>query len=155
MPDDSRTGSAPVSSAATTERSIEQAVPFFWVRDMEASLRFYVDGLGFARAREWVVDGRIRWCWLELGGAAIMLQELRRDGHGRVLPEPGATLGVNVCFICRDAIAVYRAARSRGMDPKRPFVGNAMWVTELADPDGYQLFFESPTDAAEETVLAE
>jgi hypothetical protein len=26
-----------------------------------------------------------------------------------------------------------------------------MWVTGVADPDGYQLYFESPTDAAEES----
>jgi hypothetical protein len=26
-----------------------------------------------------------------------------------------------------------------------------MWVTSLEDPDGYQLDFESPTDAPEET----
>jgi len=27
-------------------------------------------------------------------------------------------------------------------------------VTELVDPDGYALYFESPTDVAEETVYA-
>jgi hypothetical protein len=25
-----------------------------------------------------------------------------------------------------------------------------MWVTDLSDPDGYRLFFESPTDAPED-----
>ena len=30
-----------------TEPNVEQAVPFFMVTKMEASLRFYVDGLGF------------------------------------------------------------------------------------------------------------
>jgi hypothetical protein len=30
-----------------------------------------------------------------------------------------------------------------------------MWVTGVTDPDGYRLFFESPTDAAEETRLAD
>ena len=63
--------------------NIKQAVPFFRVTDMESSLRFYVGGLGFTIKRQWVPeggehypsDGKIRWCWLELGGAAIMLQE--------------------------------------------------------------------------------
>ena len=30
-----------------------------------------------------------------------------------------------------------------------------MWVTELQDPDGYRLLFESATDVAEETKLSE
>jgi catechol 2,3-dioxygenase-like lactoylglutathione lyase family enzyme len=33
--------------ASTTSVNVKQAVPFFGVTNMEASLRFYVDGLGF------------------------------------------------------------------------------------------------------------
>ena len=35
-----------------------------------------------------------------------------------------------------------------------PFVGNAVWVTPLSDPDGYRIEFESPTDVPEETVYS-
>ena len=35
-----------------------------------------------------------------------------------------------------------------------PFVGNAMWVTPLSDPDGYRIEFASPTDVPEETVYS-
>ena len=57
------------------EPNVQQAVPFFMVTNMEASLRFYVDGLGYKRTKQWIVDGKIRWCWLELEGASHMLQE--------------------------------------------------------------------------------
>jgi lactoylglutathione lyase len=30
-----------------------------------------------------------------------------------------------------------------------------MWVNGISDPDGYKLFFESPTDTPEETKLSE
>jgi hypothetical protein len=30
-----------------------------------------------------------------------------------------------------------------------------MWVTSVSDPDGYELYFESPTDVPEETVLSD
>lgn len=33
-----------------------------------------------------------------------------------------------------------------------PFVGNGMWVTSLADPDGYWIDFESLMDVPEEKV---
>ena len=36
--------------------NVNQAVPFFGVTSMEASLRFYVDGLGFTMKRSWIPD---------------------------------------------------------------------------------------------------
>jgi lactoylglutathione lyase len=73
-------------------------------------------------------------------------QEPQSDKHG---------VGVSVCFQCRDALALYREFRSRGIEAKRPFVGNSMWVTVVVDPDGYKLDFESLTDAPEESIYEE
>jgi lactoylglutathione lyase len=86
-----------MQTQTSVESNAQQAVPFFLVQNIEASVRFYVEGLGFRLTNKWVDQGKLRWCWLELGEAAIMLQEF--------------------------------------------------------DPDGYQLFFESVTDAPEETQL--
>lgn len=132
------------------EPNVREVVPFFFVGSLEASLRFYVDGLGFVLTRQWVDDGTLRWCRLELGGAAIMLQERRA---GEAAPQPlGA--GVSLAFQCRDALAIYRALMARGLTvAKTPFVGNGFWVVPLVDPDGYRLDFESPTDVAEDTEL--
>ncbi len=141
-------------SATTGATNVRQAVPFFWVRDMEASLRFYVEGLGFTSTRQWVDDGKLRWCWLELGGAAVMLQEFWREGHHRNVPETTVGVGVSIAFICDDALAIYRDITSRGVDATRPSVGNGMWMTSVTDPDGYHLLFESLTDAPEETVFS-
>jgi len=38
--------------ASITSVNVKQAVPFFGVTNMEASLRFYVDGLGF-KMKHW------------------------------------------------------------------------------------------------------
>ena len=49
--------------------NVKQAVPFFMVTDIEASLHFYVDGLGFAVTNEWrpeKASRRIHLCWLQL-----------------------------------------------------------------------------------------
>ncbi len=123
--------------------NVKQAVPFFHVTDMERALRFYCDGLGAVRTKEWAPEGRIRWCWLELGEAALMLQTC--------LPER-VQAGATVCFQCSDALALYHAFLERGVEATRPFVGNGLWVTTVTDPDGYRLEFESPTDVEEETV---
>ena len=129
--------------------NVRQVVPFLSVDDMERSLRFYLDGLGFEKKVEWVVDEKIRWCWLDLGDASLMLQErTHRDG-----PIGGA--GMTLCFICEDAIALYREFTLRGIACTEPEVGNGMWFTDIVDPDGYRLEFESRTDVPEDTKLSE
>jgi len=142
---------------ATAAPNVKQAVPFFMVTDIEASLRFYVEGLGCVMTHEWRPEravGRIQWCWLRLGDAALMLQEYWRDGRPAGAPEGRLGQGVSVCFMCADAIAIYHDLIARGVDAKRPFVGNGLWVTSVDDPDGYHLDFESPTDVPEETVYS-
>jgi lactoylglutathione lyase len=132
-----------------TAPNVPQAVPFFMVADIARSLPFYVNGLGFRKTKAWVPDGRLQWCWLELDGAALMLQEFGKS--------PGEKLGagVSICFQCKDALELYRQFSSRGIQAREPFVGNNMWVTILSDPDGYKLDFESPTDAPEEITLSQ
>jgi lactoylglutathione lyase len=138
-------------SETATETNVKQAVPFFGVTNMEVSLRYYMDGLGFKMKHQWIDEGKLRWCWLQHGGGALMLQEFR---EGRA-PEEKLGTGVSICFQCADTLAIYRDVTSRGIQAGEPFVGNAMWVTTLHDPDGYKIEFESPTDVPEETKLSE
>ena len=132
--------------------NVREAVPFFGVTDMEASLRFYVGGLGFVMTHDWSPQGRIRWCWLKKDDASIMLQQYWKDGGPGGVPAGTLGLGMSICFICQDAIALYHAFTANGVTAERPYVGNGLWVTSVTDPDGYSLDFESPTDVAEETV---
>lgn len=37
--------------------NLKQVVPFLGVTDMERSVRFYIDGLGFAMKHQWVPEG--------------------------------------------------------------------------------------------------
>ena len=134
-----------------TETNVKQAVPFFGVSNMEESLRYYVDGLGFEMTHKWIDEGKLRWCWLQLGNASLMLQEYRKEWA----PQGKLGEGVTICFVCNDALSIYREVTSRGIKAARPFVGNAMWVTSLSDPDGYRIDFESYTDAPEESEFSE
>jgi lactoylglutathione lyase len=135
--------------------NVQQAVPFFAVSDMEASIRYYVGLLRFEMTRKWIDEGKLRWCWLQRGGAALMLQEFRTEGHDAWVPQGKVGQGVSIYFICKDALAVYREIAARGVQAATPFTGNGMWVTGLSDPDGYQLFFESTTDVPEGTVYSD
>jgi len=128
--------------------NVKEVVPFLSVSSMERSIHFYIDGLGFEMKHKWEPDGQLRWCWITLGGASLMLQQFLNTPP----PVPG---GINLTFMCDDAIALYHDYRSRGLNPSEPEVGNGLWVTQVKDPDGFKLFFESPTDVAEDTKLSE
>jgi catechol 2,3-dioxygenase-like lactoylglutathione lyase family enzyme len=119
------------------------------IANMEASLRFYVEGLGFSMTKQWIDEGKLRWCWLQLGGAALMLQEYRPSK----ISAGNRGEGLSVCLQCKDAI--YHDALVHNLTLREPFVGNALWVTSFTDPDGYKLDFESPTEVPEETTYPE
>jgi len=136
------------------EYNIIQAVPFFLVKDMEASLKFYIEGLGFTLVNQWTPRGKIEWCWLTRDAIAIMLQEPRKKEQGAGESErPGK--GVSICYQCRDALALYYEFTAKGIQIQEPFVGNNNWVVAFDDVDGYRLDFESPTDVPEETKYSE
>jgi uncharacterized glyoxalase superfamily protein PhnB len=134
--------------ATVTSVNVKQAVPFFGVTNMESSLRFYVDGLGFKMKNCWIPDraedhpdGRIRWCWLQLGDAAIMLQEFGPQNR----PKKTLGTGASVSFMCEDALALYREFKSRGVQTRsRPFVGNRLWVVPVTDPDAIAWSLRAP-----------
>jgi lactoylglutathione lyase len=135
--------------------NVTEVVPLLGVSSMERSLRYYVDGLGFTMKNKWVVDGSVRWCWLALGGAALMLQEFAKEGPHSGKPPGKLGEGVSLWFQCEDAIAIYHHVTSRSIEASEPQVGNALWDTLLLDPDGYRIHFASPTDTPEETKLSE
>ena len=122
---------------ARGDENLTQAVPFFMVTDVAASARFYVDGLGFEMTHRWVDGGQLRWCWLCRGGAAVMLQEFWKEGPHASTPPGKLGEGVSTYFLCDDAIAYYREMARPARGGETAVVGNNMWVTGLADPDGY------------------
>jgi len=129
--------------------NVNQVVPFLRVSSLDRSIPFYIDGLGFTMQQKWEPGGTLRWCWLTLGGASLMLQEFAKP------PDSKVGVGVSLAFQCADAVALYRDFTKRGLAPSEPQVGNSLWVTSLTDPDGYHLEFASPTDVPEETKLSE
>jgi len=131
-------------------------VPLLMVTDIDRSLAFYVDGLGFSLKNSWVPEGRLCWCWLTREGASLMLQEAGAETRQKLLA--AGLLGNGAAFYlqCKDALAIYREARARGLDTvHEPQVGNFCWEIFFADPDGYKINFSSPTDVPEETLLSQ
>ena len=127
-----------MSEAATTV--ISELVPLLYVDDVDLSVAFYRDKLGFLLATAWKPDGKLTWCRMERDGAAVMLQQdCQEDG-----PVDGRGRGVGFFFNCDDAEALHRELRANGLSiapPELAFYGmNQVFVK---DPDGYELCFQS------------
>lgn len=135
--------------------NIQYSTPLFIVSDMDTSLKFYVDGLGFEVGNTWTPGGTIEWCWLQREGGSIMLQKARVTADKPYLAgnKPGA--GLSIWFQCLDSLVLYQEFLDKGIKADEPFVGNGLWDLHLADPDGYHLHFESKTDVEEGTRYSE
>ncbi len=135
--------------------NIQYVAPLYMVSNMETSLKFYTDGLGFAIRNTWTPRGKIEWCWLQREGGPLMLQEFRVSESRPFLlgDKPGA--GVSIWFQCRDSLTLYHEFISKGIKVQEPFVGNGLWDVRVIDPDGYNLHFECPTEVPEETKYSE
>jgi lactoylglutathione lyase len=145
-----------MSSTAAIVHNVTAVVPLLTVTSMERSLAFYIDGLGFTIQNRWAPDGRLRWCWMSLGGAALMLQEAIASIREKMAAAGAPGNGAALCFQCSDALAIYRGAAARGVHALRePQVGNLAWEVFFADPDGYRINFSSPTELPEETLLSD
>ncbi|MEZ4621959.1 MAG: VOC family protein [Caldilineaceae bacterium] len=129
-------------------------MPFLAVSNLAASVRYYVDGLGFSMTQQWVDNDKLRWCHLQQGGVGLMLQEFATKGHDSWTPAGKVGEGVTLYFICTDALAIYDAIRAKQIAATEPIVSNGLWLTTLIDPDGYQPAFESKTDVPEGSRLS-
>jgi catechol 2,3-dioxygenase-like lactoylglutathione lyase family enzyme len=145
-----------MSTTVVPVQNVTAVVPLLLVTNMERSLEFYVDGLGFTVQNRWVPNGRLRWCRMSLGGAALMLQEATASSREKLAAAGVLGNGVSLNFSCSDALAIYGDAASRDIRTLRePQVGNLSWEISFADPDGYRIHFSSPTDLPEETLLSD
>jgi lactoylglutathione lyase len=153
---DARPATRPAAAPDGDACQVLEVVPFLRPSSMQASLAFYRDVLGFRMALHWPSKDDIRWCRLELGQAAIMLQGAA-DSTGSP-PSAGRRPlgeGVSLTFICSNALAIYHQAVAAGVPVEEPFVGNHMWVVVLFDPDGCRIEFESNTIAPEGATLSQ
>ena len=116
--------------------------PLLAVQDINRSVEFYQDRLGFTVVGKAESDGKMFWCRLERGGSSIMLQQAE-DEDG---PAEDRGRGISFYFICDDADAMYADLLSRGLQLRPPSLAYyGMKQLFVPEPDGYSICFESPT----------
>src|ERR1700734_2578935 len=122
------------------------ARPVLHVADVEASLRFYVDRLGFTNPWRYDEDGKAYVAQVDRQGCALILADTWPDKVGKGL----MFISLNVEPAMREAaVAALDALRAK-LERKGVPVKEGSWgyrILVVDDPDGNQLFFNFPNDA--------
>ena len=123
---------------------IRGLVPLLQVFDIQTSIRFYREMLGFELAgasRE-----PLSWALLRRDAMELMLNGACEDDARPAAPDPvriAMHAGTALFFACPDVDGAFRHLRARGLDVKEPVVRDyGMKQLYLLDPDGYNLCFQ-------------
>jgi len=123
------------------------ARPVLHVADVEASLRFFVNRLGFTSPWHYDEDGRVRVAQAERQGCALIFSDQwpEKIGKGLIFISLNAEPQTQVA-----ALDTLRAEfEAKGVPVKDGSWGYRLLVVD--DPDGNQLFFNYPSETASST----
>ena len=121
------------------------ARPVLHVTDVEASLRFYVDRLGFTSPWLYEEDNKVHVAEVDRQGSAFILADTWPEKIGRGL----IFISLNVEEQTREAATAAVDALRAEFEAKGVSVKNGSWGYRLLvvdDPDGNQLFFNYPSE---------
>jgi uncharacterized glyoxalase superfamily protein PhnB len=125
------------------------ARPVLHVRNVEASLGFYVNRLGFTSPWQYDEDGRVYVAQVERQGCALILADTWPEKIGKGL----MFISLNVEPATREAATAAVDALRAELEAKGASVKEGRWGYRLLvvdDPDGNQLFFNYPSETVRE-----
>src|SRR5580698_2602681 len=128
------------------------ARPVLHVTDVEGSLRFYVNRLGFTSPWRYEEDGKARVAQVERQGCALILADTWPEKVGKGLMFISMSAGQETR---EAAIAALDALRAE-LEAQGVLVGEGSWGYRLLvvdDPDGNQLFFNYPNETASSRMV--
>ena len=123
------------------------ARPVLHVTDVEASLRFYVNQLGFTSPWRYDEDGKVYVAQVDRQGCALILADTWPEKVGKGL----MFISLNVEPATREAAAAAVDALRAELEANDVPVKDGSWGYRLlvvTDPDGNQLFFNYPSEPA-------
>jgi len=122
------------------------ARPVLHVTDVEASLRFYVDRLGFTSPWHYDEDGVAQ---VDRQGVALILADTWPEKIGKGLIFISLNFEPEMQVTALDALRAELEAK--GVSVKEGSWGYRLLVVD--DPDGNQLFFNYPSETASSKIV--
>ena len=126
------------------------ARPVLNVADVDASLRFYINLLGFTSPWHYDEDGRTHVAQVDRQGCALILADTWPEKIGKGLMFISLNVEPHSHQAAIAAVDVLRAElEAKGVRVKEGSWGYRLLVVD--DPDGNQLFFNYPAEAVSES----
>jgi catechol 2,3-dioxygenase-like lactoylglutathione lyase family enzyme len=125
-----------------TPTNLTSITPFFIVKDLQASISYYRDRLGFELEFQGPPDD-VYYAGLVRDGASVMLKAIGSD----VLPQPNHTRHEwarwDAYVWTLDPGALFNELKTRGATfvKELSFIDDGLWGFEVADADGYIIAF--------------
>ena len=135
-------GAADRANDDEAKRNLVSISPFFIVKDLEASISYYIERLGFQLDFEGPDDGPY-YAGVSRDGIGIMLKAILPD----VLPQPNHTRHEwarwDAYIYTLDPDALFDEFSQRGVSFVKTlsFIDDGLWGFEITDADGYVLAF--------------
>jgi len=127
-------------------QNVQSLTPLLQVYDMQRSVAWYRDVLGFQVMSTYEPDGHLYWATLQLGGAVLMLNARYEDDERPPSPPPAqGREDTTLFFLCENVDAAYAELSNKAgrvSAPETAFYG--MRQMEVIDPDGFVLCFQHP-----------
>ena len=123
-------------------RNLLSITPFFIVKDLQASIAYYIERFGFQLEFQGP-DGDVYYGQVTRDGVAIMLKAILPD----VLPCPNHTRHEwarwDAYIYTADPDALFEEFRQRGASfvKELSFIDAGLWGFEVSDADGYVIAF--------------
>ena len=133
------------STAATREgasRNLASISPFFIVKDLQASIAYYIERMGFQLDFQGP-DDDVYYGHVSRDGIGIMLKAILPD----VLPRPNSTRHEwarwDAYIHTLDPDTLFNEFKQRGVSfvKELSFIDQGLWGFEVTDADGYVLAF--------------
>ena len=130
------------------------ARPVLHVADVDASLLFYVNRLGFTSPWRYDEGGRARVAQVDRQGCALILADTWPEKIGKGL----MFISLNVEPATNEAAVAALDALRAELEAKGAVVKDGSWGYKLLvvdDLDGNQLFFNYPSESASGTIAGD
>lgn len=127
------------------------ARPVLHVKDVDASLHFYVNRLGFTSPWRYDDRGRAHVAQVDRQGCALILADTWPEKIGKGLMFISLNAEPPTQVVALDALRT--ELESRGIPVKEGAWGYRLLVVE--DPDGNQLFFNYPNEPASSEIASD
>jgi uncharacterized glyoxalase superfamily protein PhnB len=120
-----------------------ELIPSLGVSDIDRSIVFYRKFFGFHIVDSYEMEGHMAWCWMRVGSANLMLQQLSAEQQITLDPAIGQSW---MLYVRPNNLNALHSRLAEAGFPVTEIAQTSYGASEffVSDPDGYELWVSVP-----------